>query len=78
MGLLKAGPGKQWRAEFFIDQGTIGIEDIGFVGPARLPLRIPDLAPGRYRLGQEFIRRGRGPLEERREWHFAEFEVLGS
>jgi hypothetical protein len=37
---------------------------------------IPKLEAGRYRVGQEFLRKGREPLEERYEWHFAEFEVI--
>jgi hypothetical protein len=76
VGNLKAGPGKQWKAEFYIGHTGGGYEDIGFGGPASIDLVIPELEAGRYRLGQEFIRPGRKPLEERLVWHFAEFEVV--
>ena len=76
VGNLKAGPGKQWRPEFFIGQPGIGVDDIGFRAPFSLTINIPKLEAGRYRLGQEFVRPGREPVEERLEWHFAEFEVL--
>jgi hypothetical protein len=75
-GNLKAGPGKQWEAEFYIGHAGGAYEDIGFGGPASIDLVIPKLEAGRYRLGQEFIRPGREPLEERLVWHFAEFEVI--
>ena len=78
VGNLKAGPGRQWKAEFSIGHAGGSYEDIGFSGPASIDLKIPKLEAGRYRLGQEFIRPGRDPVEERKEWHFAEFEVLES
>jgi hypothetical protein len=76
VGNLKAGPGKKWKPEFFIGHLGDGVEDIGFGAPFSLTLEIPKLEAGRYRLGQEFLRRGREPVEERLVWHFAEFEVI--
>ena len=76
VGNMKGGPGNKWKPKFFIGYLGDGLEDIGFSSPFSLPLEIPKLEAGRYRLGQEFLRPGRGPLEERYEWHFAEFEVV--
>jgi hypothetical protein len=76
VGNMKGGPGNKWKPEFFIGYLGDGVEDIGFSAPFSLTLEIPKLEAGQYRLGQEFIRPGRGPLEERYEWHFAEFEVI--
>ena len=52
VGLLKAGRGKEWRAEFFIGHAGGSYEDIGFSGPASIDLKIPKLEAGRYLLGQ--------------------------
>ena len=76
VGNLKAGPGRQWKAEFSIGHTGGMYEDIGFSGPASIDLKIPKLESGRYRLGQEFIRPGRDPLEDRLVWHYTEFEVI--
>jgi hypothetical protein len=76
VGNMKGGPGNKWKPKFFIGYLGDGLEDIGFSSPFSLPLVIPKLEAGRYRVGQEFLRKGREPLEERYEWHFAEFEVI--
>lgn len=75
-GYLEAGPGKQWKERFYLPPLSEGdIEDIGFNGAAVMTIEIPKLEPGKYRLRTDFILGGREPLEDRREWHYVEFEV---
>jgi hypothetical protein len=77
-GVLVVGPGKPWEKErFYLEPNPqVGINDIGFHGPASIELEIPELEAGMYRLVQGFIRQGPGSIEKRTETHAAEFEVV--
>lgn len=78
VGLLVAGPGDEWPSHFFLgtEADSVFIPDIGFTSSAEIPLQIPELEPGSYRLGQRFIRDQGSTPSEREEWHYAEFDVL--
>ena len=76
-GVLKAGPGKKWEKKFDLPPlERMDIEDIGLGGPASMLLQMADLPPGRYRLGQDFLRGGKKTPDNVTGWHYAEFEVL--
>jgi hypothetical protein len=70
IGLLSAGPTKDWPAIFdFSRKKNLGVPLIGFGGGASIPIEIPELEPGLYRVGQDF-----GYAEE--DDKYAEFEIL--
>lgn len=76
-GYTIAGPGEQWSPGV-IEQvsGSVVVPLIGFGGSATLPLAVHENVPaGDYRIGQSFTPDGPGSYQERREWHWAEFQV---
>lgn len=81
VGGYKAGPKEQWegherdRFYFLPEWRNIGIEDIGFQGPASIPIEIPKLDPGKYRLTGEF-EPGPSSDKDSSEWHYVNFEVV--
>lgn len=77
IGILLAGPGKMWAPRFYIGKNrSFGIPDIGFSRPATMTLEVPQLEPGYYRVGSEFLLKEGASFEDRLEWHYAEFEVI--
>jgi hypothetical protein len=78
IGGLVAGPGNQWKTRFYLGPGAanIGVDDVGFTQTASIAVRVPQLEPGKYRLGQEFFLEGSGSDESQNQWHYAEFEVV--
>jgi hypothetical protein len=78
IGGLVAGPGNQWKTRFYLGPGAanIGVDDVGFTQTASIAVRVPQLEPGKYRLGQEFFLEGGGSDESQNQWHYAEFEVV--
>jgi hypothetical protein len=78
VGFFKVGVGKQWASQFYFKGDTPGgvIEDIGFTGTDVMDVVVPSLDLGTYRVGTDFLRQGKGSVEKRTEWHYAQFEVV--
>ncbi len=78
IGGLVAGPGNQWETRFYLGPGAANIEvdAVGFTQTASIAVQVPELEPGKYRLGQEFFLEGSGSDEDQNQWHYAEFEVV--
>jgi hypothetical protein len=76
IGGLVAGPEDNRDSRFYIgpNAANIGVDDLGFTVDAAMAIEIPELEPGRYRLGQEIL--VEGSSKDRTRWHYAEFEVL--
>jgi len=75
-GILVGGPGYETYFDLApLDPGG-GIDDIGFGGSYSVDIQIPRLDPGTYRILTYSLGGGSRPVDERTEWHYADFEVI--
>ena len=77
-GILVGGPGYETYFDLApLDPGG-GIDDIAFGFSYSIDIQIPKLDPGTYRIATYSLKGGsRLPMDEREEWHYADFEVIG-